>query len=140
MNFKMLTPQVSLFLFLSSRLIATKILNYRLKGLKQQTSYSSVQHKQTDLLLHRHSQDMEADQQQRSRPPILLDSPLFILPVLSFWLCLVQNRVCTHHQSRKGVQMGIRSRPTDSCRLYNNRLCCACLPVILPVISRCIYV
>ena len=70
MNFKMLTPQVSLFLFLSSRLIATKILNYRLKGLKQQTSYSSIQHKQTDLLLHRHSQDMGADQQQRSRPSI----------------------------------------------------------------------
>lgn len=77
MNFKMLTPQISLFLFLSSRLIATKILNYRLKVLKQQTSYSSIQHKQAVLLLPEPPQDMGADQQQRSRPPILLDSHFY---------------------------------------------------------------
>ena len=101
MNFKILTPQVSLFLFLSSCLIATKILNDRLKGLKQQTSYSSIQHKQTDLLLHRHSQDTGADQQQSSRPPVPLDFPLFILPGFSFWLCSVQNRLPTTSQERE---------------------------------------
>ena len=46
-----------------------KNLDDGLKGLKQQTSYSSVQLKQTDLLLHRHSQDMGVNQLQRSHPP-----------------------------------------------------------------------
>ena len=41
---------VSLFLFLGSYLITTKIWNDGHKRLKQQTSYSSVQVKQTDLL------------------------------------------------------------------------------------------
>ena len=41
--------QVGLFLFLISCLVATKIWNDGLKGLKQQTSYSSVQLKLTDV-------------------------------------------------------------------------------------------
>ena len=52
--------QVGLFFFLDSCLIATKIWNSSLKGLKQQTNYSSVHLKQINLLLDRHSQDMGA--------------------------------------------------------------------------------
>ena len=52
--------QVSLFFFFDSCLIAAKIWNGSLKGLKQQTSYSSVHLKQINLLLDRHSQDMGA--------------------------------------------------------------------------------
>ena len=52
--------QVSLFFFLDSWLIATKIWNNSLNGLKQQTSYSSVHLKQIDLSLDKHSQDMGA--------------------------------------------------------------------------------
>ena len=52
--------QVGLFFFLDSCLIATKIWNSSLKGLKQQTSYSLVHLKQINLLLDRHSHDMGA--------------------------------------------------------------------------------
>ena len=76
-------------------LIITKIWS---KGPKrvEQTSYSSVQLKQTDLLLAQHS--------QRSPPHLFYWSCLashFILPVSSFWLRLVQSRACTHHQPVK---------------------------------------
>ena len=71
---------------------------------------------------------------------IPLGFPLLILPVTSFWLYPGQNRACTYQQSRKGMQMGICSRPVDNCKLYNSRLCCACLPIIQSVIIRCIHV
>ena len=58
--------QVSLFFFLDSWLIATKIWNNSLNGLKQQTSYSSIHLKQIDLSLDKHSQDMGAGRPQRS--------------------------------------------------------------------------
>ena len=84
-----------LFLCLGS-LIAIKIWNifwtiFRLKGLKQQTSYSSVT-VQADLsLLNRHSQDMGTDQSQKSRSChcSLLTSPLlyFLSPPFGCVLC-----------------------------------------------------
>ena len=137
-NFKMLTRQVSFISLPQFLSHCNKNFEGQNKGFKTTDKLSSIQHKQTDLLLHRHSRDMGADQQQSSRPPIPLDFPLFILPISSFWLCPVQNRAYTHLQSRKGL--GIRSRPIDSCRSCNSRLCCACLPIILSVIIRCIYV
>ena len=84
-----------LFLCLGS-LIAIKIWNifwtiFGLKGLKQQTSYSSVT-VQADLsLLNRHSQDMGTDQPQKSRSChcSLLTSPLlyFLSPPFGCVLC-----------------------------------------------------
>ena len=76
--------------------------NKNLKGLKQQTSYSSVQLKQTDLLLDRHSQHMAAGRPQRSHPPHSFWLPPLYTSLFSFWLRPVQNRACTHHQSMKG--------------------------------------
>ena len=61
--------QVCLFCSFGFCLITAKISNDGLKGLKQQTSYSSVQLNQTNLLLHTHSQDMGANQPRRSHPP-----------------------------------------------------------------------
>ena len=84
----------------------TKMWNNGLKGLKQQTSYSLVPLKQTDFLLDRHSQDMGAGWSQSGCLPHPCWLPLFILPVSSFWLCPVQNRACTYHQSRKGNTNG----------------------------------
>ena len=74
--------------------------------LKQQTSYSSVPLKQTDFLLDRHSQDTGAGWPQSGCLPHPYWLPLFILPVSSFWLCPVQNRACTYHQSKKGNTNG----------------------------------
>ena len=129
------------FLFPCSYLIAIKLWNNRLQGLKQQTSYSSVQLKKTDLLLDRQSQDIGAGD---SKGVIVVLIPpgfsLFMLPISSFWLCSVQNRACTHHQSRKRMQMGMCSRLIGNCKLYDNRFYCVCLPIIQSVIIRCIYV
>ena len=54
----------------------------------------------------------------------------------SAWLCPVQNRACTHHQSRKGMQIGICPRPVDSCKLQNH---CISLPIIQSVLIKYIY-
>ena len=86
--------QVGLFLFLSYCFVATKIWRAGLNVVEQQTSYSSVQLKQTDLLLVRHSPKTPHPSYQ-----CLLTSP-FILPVSSFWLCPVQSRACTHQQRK----------------------------------------
>ena len=73
---------ISLSWFLSRD---NKIWN-RLLGVKQQTSYSSVQLKQTYLLLDRHSRNMGAGQSQRRRlgdpswlPPFYTSCLLFFL-------------------------------------------------------------
>ena len=73
-----------LFLFLGSYLVVTKICNDRLKDLKEQISYNSVQLKQTHFLLNRCSQDMGTGQPQRSFPlsswlPPFYTSCLFLL-------------------------------------------------------------
>ena len=54
--------------YFSSSVIISLQLKF-VDGLKQQTSYSSVQLNQTNLLLHTHSQDMGANQPRRSHPP-----------------------------------------------------------------------
>lgn len=93
-----------------------------------------------DLLLDRYSQNVEAGRSQRSHRNDPCWFPLLYFPSPPFdcALCPVQNRACTHHQSRKGMQLGIRWRPIDNCKLYNNRLCCVCLPIIQSVVIRCI--
>ena len=88
--------QVCLFLFFSSCLMATEIWSNGPKGVGQQASYSSVQLKQTDLLLVQHP--------QRS-PPHPVDPLGF--PFLHFFLIMPRwNRACTHHQSMKGNANG----------------------------------
>jgi len=81
--------QVGLFLFLGFYLIKTKMWNNGLKGLKQQTSYSSVPLKQTDFLLDTPKTWEQADPK-----------------AAVFLICPVQNRACTYHQSRKGNTNG----------------------------------
>ena len=151
--------QVRLFLSIGSCLIITKIWKDRLitaqadrisqllahgsKYLKQRTTYSSVI-AQGDRTFIKQTVDSTL-QRCRGKPtlkgrPWSLSAYLFILPIASSWFCPVQNRAYTHHQSRKGMEMGICSRPIDSCKLHNNRLCCACLTIIQSVIIRCIYV
>ena len=69
---------VGLFLFLGSCLITTKIWSDGPKGVEQQTSYSSVQLKQTDLLLVRPSQRSPLHPSYRS----LLASPFYTSSLL----------------------------------------------------------
>ena len=136
-----MAPNVRLVYSSSSVLYhCNKKWNNWLKGLKQWTSYSSVQLKQTDLLWDRHSQEIGTGWPQTSH----LHNPFWLhafnTSLSSFWLCLVQNQTCIHHQSSKKMQMGIHSRMIDNCKLYKSRLCCVCLPIIQLVITRCIYV
>ena len=84
-------PNIRLIYFSSSVLVMTEIWNDGLKGLKQQTSYNSVQLRQTDLYyqtLPRHGSRLTP----RVIKKISLGFPLFILPISSFWLCPVQKQ------------------------------------------------
>ena len=102
-------------LFLGSCLIATKIWSNGLNGVKQLTSYSLVQLKQTDLLLH--------NQWRESRPAPKESSSFFLLIPLAFLLSYFQPPpfgyslckvalVLTSNQW-KGMQMGIRYITVD---------------------------
>ena len=117
------------YIYMSGQFLSLPWLlhNKNLKGLKQQTSYSSVQLKQTDLLLERH---MAAGRPQRSHPPHSFWLPPLYTSLFSFWLRPVQNRACSHHQSMKGNANRHTSRPIDKCNLFNSRLCCVYLPII----------
>ena len=132
--------QVSFSLCLGSCLSATKIWNKGLKGLRPQTNCSSVQLKQTDLLLGRHSQDVEAGRPQRSRPPDSSWLPPLYTSVFSSWLCLCKRGLVPTICQWKGMQVSKHSRPVDSCNLRNSRLCCVCLPIIQLVMVSCMYV
>ena len=113
------------------------LLSHHSKDLRQQTGYSSsrqIFYLIEDSTLPR----CENRPAPKDWPQALLTS-LFILPISS-WFCPVQNRAYIHHQSGKGLQMGIHSRPIESCRLYNNRLCCACLSHTQSAIIRCMYI
>ena len=130
--------QVGLFIFLSSYPIATKIWNNGLKGLKQQTITAQFSSSWQMFLLD----SPKTWEQSDPKGHIIMTSlafSLFILPV-SFWLCPVQNRACTHRQFRKGMQLGAHSRLIENCKLCNSRLCCVCAPIIPSVIIRCVYV
>ena len=61
----------------------------------------------------------------------------FILPVPSFGYALCKVGLIPTTIQWKGINMGIPSRPIDYCKLYNNRLCCLCLPIIQSVIIKC---
>ena len=129
--------QVGLFLFLSSCLIATKIWSNGPKVLGQQTSYSSVQLKQTGLLLVWHS--------QRSLPhpscQVLLGFLLLYFQVPPFGYTWFKVRLVPTTSQWKWIQMGICSRLIDNYKLYNSSLHCLCfsrcLPIIPFVIIRC---
>ena len=118
----------------------TKMWNNGLKGLKQQTSYSSVPLKQTDFLLDRHSQDMGAGWSQSGCLPHPCWLPLFILLSPPFGCAQCKIGLVPTTSQGKEIQMGIHSRPTGNCKLYNNRLCCVCLLTISSVMIRYMYV
>ena len=111
--------QVSLFIFLYSCLITAKIWNKRLKFKardKLQLSCSS-------------SRQIFQDMEWGNPEWVLMTTQLsFLLPVSFSWLCSVQNRASTNHQSGKEMKIGIYLRLIDSCKLHKSRLCCTCLP------------
>ena len=118
----------------------TKIWNNGLKGLKQQTSYSSVPLKQTDLLLDtlpRHGSRLTP--KQLSSSSLLASLFLYFLSPSSGCAQCKIGLVPTISQG-KVIEMGIHSRPTGNCKLYNNRLCCVCLLIIPSVMIRYMYV
>ena len=69
-----------------------------------------------------------------------LSTPLGF-PVLFFWsppFCYARFKVglVPTMNQWKGMQISIPSRLIDNFKLYNNRLCCFCLPIIQSVIIR----
>ena len=71
--------------------------------------------------------------------PIPLGSPFYPSCLLLLVVPCAKQGLCPP-AVKKGIEMGIRSRPVASCQLYNYRLCCAYLPIIQSVIVRCMYV
>ena len=110
------------------------------KGFKTIDNYSSVTAQEDRSFIKQTlpTHGSRPTPKESSSQPISASLFLYFLP--PSLVVPVQNRTCTHHQSRKGMQMGIHSRPIDSSRLHNNRLCCACLLIIQSVIIRCICV
>ena len=71
-----------------------------------------------------HPQDVGVGWLQRSG-----HDPSWLLLLYSLSLlgsALSKNRACICHQSGKGMQIHVCLRPTDSCKLHNNRLYCSC--------------
>ena len=113
--------------------------NNGLKGLKQQTSYSSVPLKQTDFLLDTPKTWEQADPKAAVfLIPVGFLVLYFLSPPFGCAQCKI-GLVPTTSQGKE-IQMGIHSRPTGNCKLYNNRLCCVCLLTISSVMIRYMYV
>ena len=123
------SSQVGLFIFLGSYLVTTKIWCNGPKCIVQQPSESSVHLKHTELLLDWHSP------KSPSHPCCPALSASSSPPPFGYAWCKA-GLVPTTNQW-KGIQMGIRSRLIDNFKLYNNRLCCLCLPIIPSDIIRC---
>ena len=130
----------SQFIFLPQLLShCNKNMKWRIKALKQQASYTSVHLKQTDLLLDRHSQNVEASWSQRSHH----NNPSWFPLYTSHLLLLVgpmQNRACTHDQSMKENANGHMLKANWQLnKLNKSGLCCICLPIIQSVILQHIH-
>ena len=116
-----------------------KVWNDGLKCLKQQKSYSSVT-AQADRILDRYTQDLGAGRPQSSYPNVPSWLPPFYTSHLLLLVCPCKIGLVPTTSQWKGMQMGICSRPIDSCKLDNSGFCCVCLPTIQSVILRHIHV
>ena len=129
--------QIDLFLFISSYLIAKKIWSNGPKGVGQQTSYSSVQLKQTGLLLVWHSQRSPFHHSRQ----VLLGFLLLYFQFPPFGYTRFKVGLVPTTSQWNWIQMGICPRLIDNYELYNSRLHCLCfsrsLPIIPSVIIRC---
>ena len=135
--------------------------------MKQQTSYNSVT-AQVDRTFIKLTADNTLLTWEQANPKAEAMIPLgfpFILPTLGSGP--VQNTACTHHQSGKGIQIGVCSMPIregvclgicklgllhihpggprlrvliDSCKLITTGSIAGAFPIIQSVITICMYV